>query len=184
MDLTLLTGGPARAFVDVSGTLTEVGHLHGGVDVNISEPAVMDLRADELGESRADGVYNGSAPDTAVLRLAEFNITNLQRAIPNSVIITDVTTPTKKRLEVRKIAGTTMSSQAKKWVLKPIDPATGAPSTDQNTWVTIHKGVPTGAVNIPYKTGEQRVIEITLEALPDGSNDNRTVSWGDITATP
>jgi hypothetical protein len=184
MDLTLLSGGPARVYVDVASTLTEVGHLFGGVDVNIPEPAVMDLMADELGQTPADGVYNGmSARPSVVIRMAEFSLTNLQRAIPNSTLITDGTTPTKKRLEVRSVSGTKLSAGATKWVVKPIDPSTGAVSTDANTWVTVHKGVAIGAVNTSYKNGEQRVIELTLTALPDGTSNNRTISYGDITAT-
>lgn len=183
MDLTLLSGGPARVYVDVSGTLTEVGHLFGGVDVNIPEPAIMDLMADELGNTPADGVYNGmSARPTIVIRLAEYSLENLARAIPNSMLITDGTTPSKKRLEVRSVSGTKLSADATKWVVKPIDPSTGAVSTDANTWVTAHKGVAISSVTTAFKTGEQRVIELTLTCLPDGTNNNRMVSYGDITA--
>lgn len=179
LDTAKLIGGPCR----VTAAGVEVGHLHGGADVNIAEPAVMDLMADELGETPADGVYNGrSGRDTVVIRLAEFTEANLKLAIPNSVLITDAVTPTKKRVEVRAVAGTTLSAGAVEWIIKAIDPATGLPSTDKQKWVTIPKGVAIGAVNIPYKKGEQRVIEITLACLPDSANNNRTMFFGDSTA--
>lgn len=183
MDVTLLSGGPARAFIDISGTLTEVGHLHGGIDINVAEPAIMELMTDELGETPADGVFNGRAqPDMAIVRLAEFSLANLKRGIPNSTLITDATTPAKQRVEVRATAGGKLSAVASKWVFKPIDPSTGVVSTDANTWVTVHKGAAVGAVTTPYKKGEQRIIELALRALPDASNNNRTISYGDITA--
>lgn len=184
MDTTLLSGGPARAYKDVSGTLTDLGHLHGGIDVNIPEPSVFDFFADELGETPANGVFNGRAqPDTAVVRLAEITIENLALAIPNSVLITDSVTSTKKKLSIRAVAGTTLMAQAQKFVFKPIDPTTGVPSTDENTWVTIPKGVPLGATTLSYKKGEQRVIELTIRCLPDPANNYESVIYGDATAT-
>lgn len=184
MDVSLLAGGPARAFIKIASVLTEVGHLHGGIDVNISEPAIMDLMTEELGETPADGVFNGrSQPDTAVVRLAEFSLDNLKRGIPNSTLVTDTTTPSKKRVEVRATAGGKLSAVASEWVFKPIDMSTGAVSADANTWVTVHKGAAVGAVTTEYKKGTQRIIELTLRCLPDTANNNRTVSYGDITAT-
>lgn len=183
MDVTLLAGGPARAYIDIASVLTEVGHLHGGIDVNNTEPAIMDLMTDELGETPADGVFNGrSQPDTVVVRLAEYSLANLKRGIPNSVLITDATTPSKQRVEVRATAGGKLSAVASKWVFKPIDMTTGAVSTNANDWVTVHKGAAVGAVSTTYKKGEQRIIEITLRCLPDTANNNRTVSYGDLTA--
>jgi hypothetical protein len=184
MDTAKLIGGPCRVYVDVSSVDTEVGHLNGGADVNIAEPATFNLMADELGETPVDAVYNGrSGWDTVVIRLAEFTEENLVRAIPNSLLITDATTPSKKRVEVRAVAGTLLSANAKKWTIKAIDPSTGAVSTDKQKWVTIPRGAAISAVNIPYKKGEQRQIEMTLACLPDSANNYRTIFFGDSTAT-
>ncbi len=183
MDLSLLTGGPARAYIDISSVLTEVGHLNGGIDINHPEPALMELMTDELGETPADAVFNGRQPDTAVVRLAEISLAQLERGIPNAVLITDSTTSTKKKVLVRPVAGTKLSAVAAKWVFKPIDPATGEVSTDANAWVTIPKGAVVGAVTRSFKKGEQQTLEITIRALPDPANDNATVIYGDVTAT-
>lgn len=183
MDITLLSGGPARAYVDVSGTLTDLGHLNGGVTVTIPEPSIMDLHADEYGDTAVDGVFNGTAqPSTAVVRLAEISPENLARAIANATVVTDGTTPTKKKVLIRAIAGTKLSEYAEKYVFKPIDPATGEPDTDANNWVTIPKGVAMGAVTLSFTKGEQRVIEMTIRCLPTSSSDPTTIIYGDATA--
>lgn len=185
MSTANLIGGPCRAYIDVSSTPTEMGHLNGGVNVNIVEPSIMDLMADGFGDTPADGVFQGrSGRDTAIIRLAEYTLENLARAIPNSVLSAGTEVLTEKRLEIRAVAGTTLSSIAKEFVFKPIDPSTGIPSTDENTWVYIPKGVAIGAVTLPYKKGEQRTIEMTIACLPDSSNNNRTIWIGKKTFTP
>jgi hypothetical protein len=176
-------GGPARAYVDVSGTDTEVGHLFGGIDAEFAESAVFDLHVDELGETPVNGVFNGSGPDFLTIRLAEITLDNLKLAIPNGRIVTDGTTPSKKRFEIIKVAGTTLAALSKKWTIKPIDTSTGLPTTDKNLWLVVPKGTAVGAVHLAYKVSEQRVIEVRIRCLPELVGTlYRTAYVGDGTA--
>jgi hypothetical protein len=162
-DFTKLVRGRAQVNIDVSGTLTDIGHTLGGVDGEIGATIYHWNKTDETGETELDPVRNGAEPDFITIRYAEETYANLQRAVDGMTLITDATDPAKKRLDRRVSAGGAPTSY--KFVIKPIDPATGAPVVSKEKWLTIPQAVPVSGVPFSYKSGEQRVYEVRYRAV-------------------
>ncbi len=176
-----LIGGPAEAFID-TGTLASVGHTKGGIKPEAGEPIFMDLCADLTGQTVVRRIKDGMQPDFITIPVAEETLDNIALAMAGMTLITDATDTTKKRLERRVTSGG--SPTETKFVIKPIDPATGVASTDKQKWLTIPKAVSTGSIEVTYATGEQRVYMARFQAMPEelAGGVYRTFYFGDSTA--
>jgi hypothetical protein len=178
-----LIGGPAIAYKDVAGTLTELGHTKGGIKLAAGAMKYMDLGTDVTGDTVVRRIRNGADPDYITIPFAEESLDTLQLVLDGSKLITDGTTPTKKRVERRVDAGG--SPTETKIVIKPIDPATGVVATDKNKWLTIPKAIANGGVEVSYASGEQRVYSQQFECMPEELSAGagyRTFFFGDSTA--
>lgn len=178
-----LTGGPGVAFIDVSGTLTELGHTKGGIRAELGEPIFMDLTTDVTGDTVVRRIKNGAQPDFLTIPFAEDTYDTLQNIVDGMTLVTDSVDNTKKRLERRVSAGGAPAEI--KLVIKPIDPSTGLVYTSKAKWLTIPKAIAVGSVEITYATGEQRVFNGRFQALPEELAANagyRTFYFGDGTA--
>ena len=176
-----LIGGPAEAFID-TGTLASVGHTKGGIKLEAGEPIFMDLGTDLTGQTVVRRIKDGMQPDFITLPLAEETFENLQLAISGMELIIDDVDDEKQRLERRIVAGGAPTET--KFVIKPIDPATGIVTTDKKKWLTIPKAVAVGAVETTYATGEQRIYNARFQAMPEELSGGiyRTFFFGDSSA--
>jgi hypothetical protein len=181
-DTAKLAAGPCLVLVDMSGVDTDVGYTKGGITIR-RNLRLLDLMADELGDDPGNQVIVGNTVDIQ-FAFAEESLVNLRRTLLDSVTLQDDVTSSKQAVEVRSLTGRTTASSQRKWTFKPIDPATGVATTDQNKWITAYKAAPTTeSFELIYKHDEQRVIPITLRCFADSANKNRKIRFGDPTIT-
>lgn len=155
----------------------DLGHTKGGVELTY-EPVWHDVTVDVYGETKVDKRLMGEHI-TAKVPLAEYTVANLKAAMPGGTIVTDGTTPTKKRLDVGSQAGLKASAEAAPLVLTPVD-AVGVEHT-----VTIHKAIAGNQIVLSHVNDAERVIEVEFEGIIDESKADgaRLFSIGDTTAT-
>lgn len=176
-DTALLIQGPAKLYYDNSG-LVDFGFTKDGIKLDY-EPLTMDLVADQLGDTPARTVLTG-AKASVTANLAEYTLVNLKWALANAVPLQDDVTSTKKKVSIRPLAGKTPTQR--KFVIKPIDPATGVETTNKDLWVTIPKGCLLGPASMSFGHRDQRVIPITIVCYPDtDANKNELLFFGDET---
>jgi hypothetical protein len=180
-DSANLIAGPCDVLVEIASVDTNIGFTKGGVRIS-RELRTLPLLADQLGDEAASEVIIGSDVEIS-FAFAEVTLENLRRAILDSVTLQDDTTATKKATEIRSLTGKSTTSERRKWTFKPIDPATGVATTDQNKWVTAYKAAPSaGTVEMVFAHDEQRVIPIVLKCYSDSAaNKYRKIRFGDTT---
>lgn len=137
-----------------------LGHTKGGVELTY-EPEYHDITVDKYGNTVAEKRLLGEKL-MAKLALSEGTIDNLNIAMPLST----VAGATDGRIEIGKNAGVKLSAAAAQLILHPLD------QTNNDYDVVIHKAVVANAVTIPYKTDEERLIEVEFHALIDESKGN------------
>lgn len=129
------------------------------------EPSFADVGADKYGETPVDKVLIGENLQVQVT-LAEPSIGNLEEAIAASDTDTGAGG---SRLNIGREAGFSLrDSAAAILVLHPIKNVAG----DLREDVTIYRAAPIETVELAYKVNEQRVFQITFQALPDETYDN------------
>jgi hypothetical protein len=180
-DSANLIAGPCVVSVEISSVDTDIGFTKGGVRIS-RELRTLPLMADQLGDEAASEVIIGSDVKVS-FAFAEVTLANLRRAMIDAVTLQDDTTSTKQATEIRALTGKSTTGERRKWTFKPIDPATGVATTDQNKWVTAYKAAPSaGTVELVFAHDEQRVIPIELVCYSDSAaNDYRKIRFGDTT---
>lgn len=180
-DTANLTAGPCVVLVEIASVDTDIGFTKGGVRI-WRELRTLGLTADQLGDEKASERIVGSDVKIS-FNFAEVTLANLRRAMIDSVTLQDDVTATKQATEIRALTGKSTDGERRKWTFKPIDPATGLATTDQNKWITAYKAAPTeGTVELVFAHDEQRVIPIELICYSDSAaNKYRKVRFGDTT---
>jgi len=180
MDSTALKLGPCNVYLYEGSADVNIGYVDDGVIVNI-ETSTVDLTASQLGTTPIDKVVTGVTVSITV-PFKEILLENFQRAIANTDLIVDGTTPTKRRLEILPKAGLSLLSTAKKLTIKPIDG--GVETTDKERWIVAPLAAPDGStVSIAFGNTDQQMIEANFYCFPDSANGNRCLYLGDSTAT-
>lgn len=149
--------------VDVYADDVLIGHTKGGVEFS-TEREFEDLTVDEYGSSALDKALTGTKL-TIKTMLAEITTENLALAIPegkHDVGVND------SKLGIGRKAGFLLGNSAVELRLHP----TGKPDNERDEDVYIWKAVSTESVELAYKIDEQRIIEITFEALVDESQED------------
>lgn len=133
----------------------DLGHTMGGVEFSY-EPQYKDVVVDAYGTTSIDKVLTGEKV-TVKVPLAEQTIANLRAAMPQG----EFAGAANARMTFGHKAGQSARSDAAQLVLHPI--AEGTKVVD----IVLHKAVGVGQVVLGHKVDEQRVIEVTFEALID-----------------
>ena len=118
-----------------------------GITVTI-EPNLVELKSGKYGETPVK-VFRTGYQVTAQVVIAEQTLANWNDAIAGS-------TQTDGKLKVGGVAGTEVTGQTLE-----LDPFDGTQS-----WL-FRKAVPTSSVELAYKAGEPRYINVTFKALVD-----------------
>ncbi|WP_427036646.1 hypothetical protein [Cytobacillus pseudoceanisediminis] len=105
------------------------------------------------------------------------DLEKLSKVIPNSTLIADATTPTKKKLVVKSQAGADLLAGAKKLVIKPTDPNATA-----NDWITVPLAGAMADPEYTFDSDNERIVNITFVGYPD-ITDGTLYILGDDTAT-
>lgn len=177
-DVAKLFNGPVQVLIDILGTPTDIGFTKGGVRISIT-PRIQAFTVDQLGDTEVKRRIKG-VDAKVMFSFAEYTLDNLKRALLNAVPLQDDTTPSKKKLSIRPLAGKVVPEN--KWIFKPIDAATGVGTTDANQWFTATKAaLDEATVELVYNNDDLTLIPITLDLQPDSANKDEVGYFGDGT---
>ncbi|MBU1110781.1 hypothetical protein KKB83_04135 [Patescibacteria group bacterium] len=156
----------------VSFNGVDLGHTKGGVEVSY-EPSFKDVSVDKYGETAVEKYLIGEKL-SAKIPLAEYTLANLKVGMPfgSKAGAADA------RLTIGANAGKVGSTEAKELVLHPISEGT------RRHDIVIHKAVVASTVALKHMIDEEKIIEVTFEALLDESkSDGNYLGFiGDSTA--
>lgn len=138
----------------------DLGHTKGGVEVSY-EPTYADITVDKYGETIVEKRLMGEK-FTAKVPLAEFTIANMKNAIPNSTF----GGAGNKRITIGKSAGAKATDLTAQLVLHPISEGT------RRHDIVLYKAFVSSEVVLNHKIDEQKIIEVTFEALLDESKSD------------
>lgn len=150
-DVTNVQVGPCS--VTLNGY--DLGHTKGGVEVSY-EPVYHDVMVDKFGETVVEKYLMGEKL-TAKVPLAEFTISNLKAAMPKGVYGGAGNT----RLTVGAAAGKKATADAVQLVLHPLNEGT------KRHDIVFHKAFVASSIVLNHKVDEEKIIEVTFEALLD-----------------
>lgn len=156
----------------VSFNGVDLGHTKGGVELTY-EPVFKDIAVDKYGETPTEKVLIGEKL-TVKVPLAEYTLANLKVAMPMG----SKAGAGDARLTLGSNAGKEGSTEAKQLVLHPISEGTRVND------VVVHKALVTSTVSIKHMVDEEKLVEVTFEALLDESkSDGNYLGFiGDSTA--
>ena len=137
---------------------TDLGHTKEGVSFSY-EPDIADVGVDQYGSTPIEKILTGENLQIK-LQLAEQTLANMKIAIPGG---SHETGAQGSRLEIGRNAGYGLSNEAYELRLHPINNEDADLSED----VVIYKAVAVEAFEVGYKVDEQRVLEVTFQALID-----------------
>jgi hypothetical protein len=133
----------------------DLGHTKGGAEVSY-EPEWSDVSVDKYGNTVVEKYLVGEK-FTVKVALAEYTTANLKYSMPSGTFAGAANA----RVTLGKSAGGQATSYAYQLVLHPLNKGTRAHD------IVLHKAVVTSAVLLPHKVDEQKVVEVTFEALLD-----------------
>jgi len=149
----------------------DLGHTKGGVEVSY-EPEYKDVSVDKYGNTVVEKYLIGEKW-TAKVPLAEFTLANLKVAIPQGTL-----TGTDSRLTLGINSGQKSTTDAHELVLHPLA------ETGLDYDMVFHKAIVASTITLNHAVDEEKIVEITFEALLDESkSDGNYLGFiGDSTA--
>jgi hypothetical protein len=140
-----------------------LGHTKDGAEFQF-ERSFEDLMVDQYGETAVDKALTGQKLTVKVF-LAEPSVANLHVAMPEQG---HASGGNGERVGLGVDAGALLRQYAKELVLHPLKNAANDDSED----IHIYKAVSVETVPMNYKVNEQRIIEVTFQALVDETYGN------------
>lgn len=139
----------------------DLGFTKGGVEVTLATTSYK-ITVDQFGGTEVNEYITGR---TAMVKvpLAETSLDRLQVAIPGSLIITDATTPSKKKLQGLTSIGTSLRTLADELILHPKP----LPSNDKTQDFILPTASPKGDLTFSFKHDEERVYNVEFTGYPD-----------------
>lgn len=150
----------------------DLGHTKGGCEVSY-EPTHHDVSVDKYGETVVQKFLLGEKL-TVKVPLAEFLISNLAVAIPQG----EYAGAANARRTIGAAAGKKATDDSGQLVLHPLIEGT------RRHDIVIHKAYVSSTIVLPIRPDEEKIIEVTFEALLDEtkSDGNLLGFIGDSTA--
>lgn len=136
----------------------------------------QDITVDQYGDTPVKSIMKGRTCQVTV-PFALHDLDKLAKVIPNSTLIADAATPTKKKLVVKSQAGSDLLAAAKKLVIKPTDPNATA-----NDWITVPLAGALADPEYSFDSDNERIVNITFVGYPDVTTGDLYI-LGDETAT-
>ena len=133
----------------------DLGHTKGGVEVSY-EPVHKDVSVDKYGDTVVEKYLTGEKLSVKV-PLAEFTIANLKVAMPQGTFAGAANS----RILLGHSAGTKGTTSAAQLVLHPINMGTRAND------IVVHKAYVASTIELAMKVDEEKIVEVTFEALLD-----------------
>lgn len=138
----------------------DLGHTKGGVEVSY-EPVYHDVMVDKFGETIVEKYLMGEKW-TAKVPLAEFTIANLKVAMPK----TTFAGAANSRVTVGAASGKKATADAAQLVLHPMIEGT------RRHDIVFYKAFVASSIVLNHKIDEEKIIEVTFEALLDESRSD------------
>ncbi len=167
--------GPAKVEFGETGELVTFDITKGGIQFQATTNK-QDITVDQYGDTPVKSIMKGRTCQVTV-PFALHDLEKLSKVIPNSTLIADATTPTKKKLVVKSQAGADLLAGAKKLVIKPTDPNATA-----NDWITVPLAGAMADPEYTFDSDNERIVNITFVGYPD-ITDGTLYILGDDTAT-
>ena len=172
--------GAGRVYFKAPGKSAEVelGDTQGGIKVTASLETTeieVDQQLDPVDEIITKRTITVEAP------LAEFTLENLALAFPGSQLVTDTTTPTKKKLVLGSTSGSSLRSYAGALRVHPLS----LPDADKSKDFFFPSAAPLGdSLEITYDKTALKLVNVKFKAYPSQAQDTlgQTVVIGDPTA--
>ena len=154
----------------------DLGYTKGGVTVTVATETHK-VNVDQFGQTAINEYITGRTV-TAKVPLAETTLENLVAVMPGAILVTDSTTPTKKRVDVPTGVGLNLLDFAKPLVLHPI----ALPDANKSEDFVIPRAATAGALEFGYDLENERLYSCEFNGYPDANNKLFTV--GDTTVVP
>ncbi len=167
--------GPAIVEYGEGADMVVFDITKGGINFK-AQMSKQDTTVDQYGDSVVKSTTKGGTAEVTV-PFALYDLDKLSAAIPNSTLVVDGADPTKKKLVVSGKAGHDMLKDAKKLVIKPIDPEATA-----NDWITIPLAGAMTDLEYTYDSDNERIANLTFVAYPDTLGNGDLYILGDETA--
>lgn len=152
--------GPAKVEFGETADLVTFDITKGGI-VFQATTNKQDITVDQYGDTPVKSIMKGRTCQVTV-PFALHDLEKLAKVIPNSTLVSDATTPTKKKLVVKSQAGADLLGAAKKLVIKPTDPAATA-----NDFITIPLAGAMADPEYTFDSDNERIVNITFIGYPD-----------------
>ncbi len=170
-DLTKVKLGPCKVTFDPEGTTPIVIELTQGGVVLTYEETTRDVNSDQHGTTAIKKIITGRNASVQVPMLEKDN-SRLKDFIAGSVLVTNATEPTKKRLDVFADKVIDLLTVAKELRIEPLTEGATADDT-----VTIFKAAPQVNLNQTYSYNNELVTNVTFSGFPDATG--RLLGFGD-----
>jgi hypothetical protein len=156
----------------VTFSSVDLGHTKGGVEV-VYEPTYKDVSVDKYGETVIEKYLTGEKLSVKV-PLAEYTIAKLKIAMPQGAYAGAANA----RLTMGASSGQKAAVDSAQLVLHPTSEGT------RRHDIVIHKAYVASTITLSHKIDEEKLIEVTFEALLDEtkSDGNYLGFIGDSTA--
>lgn len=139
----------------------DLGLTKGGVEVNITTNK-HEVTVDQFGTTVINDFITGRTGMVKV-PMAETDLAKLLAVIPGATLITDATTPTKKKLNIPTGVGLSLIDVAQALVLHPTANAANNKADD----VTVPLAAPAGSISFSFQVENERVYAIEFQMYPD-----------------
>lgn len=137
----------------------DLGYTKGGVQFEVTTET-YEVTIDQFGETPVSNYITGRMVRVTT-PFAETTLENMQKLLPGATLITDATTPTKKKVEVTTGVGISLINTAKPLRLRPQGNTTAAED------VTIPKANTPGNVTFAYELNRERIFNCEWMGYPD-----------------
>jgi hypothetical protein len=168
--------GVCRVLYGTAGSEVDLGFTKGGVEFDVTTDT-HEVMVDQFGNTPISEYIMARKVSVSV-PLAETTLDLMVTVMPGAVLVTDGTTPTKKKVTVPTGIGSNLLLMAKQMILHPV----GLLDTDKSEDITIPLCATAGALKFAYKVDDERIFNVEFKAYPDSNGLMFTV--GDPTAAP
>lgn len=139
----------------------DLGLTKGGVEVTLTTNK-HEVTVDQFGSTIINDLITGRTGSVKV-PMAETDLAKLLIVFPGAVLVTDATTPTKKKLNIPTGVGLSLIDVAQKLVLHPTANAAENKADD----FTVPICAPAGSATFSFQVENERVYAIDFQMYPD-----------------
>lgn len=152
----------------------DLGLTKGGVEVTLTTNK-HEVTVDQFGSTIVNDIIMGRV-GTVKVPMVETDLAKLLAVFPGATLVTDATTPTKKKLNIPTGAGISLVDTAAKLVLHPYALAENDKSED----FIVPLASPNASMSFTFSHDQERIYTVEFSMYPDA--DGLLVIFGDETA--